>query len=110
MRTPAVTTCTTVNPAACATGVVPSAPRVTVHETPEIAVTAMISVEAAGAVSAIWNWVAPVSTVGNEADEATAHVSTVPCAGESVPPLVTVVDGRSAKTSSGVGDTGSAAH
>ena len=38
-----MTTCCTVNPAACATGVVDSAPRVTVHVVPDTFVTAMIS-------------------------------------------------------------------
>jgi hypothetical protein len=48
---PAVTTWKIVNPLACATGVVPSAPRVTVHVTPDTLVTSTISDELAEAAS-----------------------------------------------------------
>src|SRR5258708_4219383 len=52
-RTPAVTTCTTVNPAACAAVADPSAPRTTVHTGPATLMTVIISDASAG--SATWN-------------------------------------------------------
>jgi hypothetical protein len=84
-------TCCTVNPAVCATGAVDSAPRVTVHDVPDTAVTAIISAavtDVAG--SATWNCWLPL-IAGNDADDATVHVSTVPGAGAVVPPEETVV-------------------
>ena len=86
------------NPEAWTTGVVDSAPLVTVHVVPDTFVTAMISVGAAG--SATWNWETPVDAVPNIADEATVHVSCVPGEGASVPPEVTVVVARFAEKSS----------
>src|SRR5258708_7126157 len=103
-RSPAVTTCTTVNPDACATGTLPSAPRITVHVVPDTACTASISDGWAG--SATWNCCAPYFTAGNDADDVTVHVSAVPAAGAVVPPEETVVDGLLAKTSSGMNATG----
>ena len=47
------------NPAECATGVVPSAPRVTVHVVPEMLVTRMIS--EFREMSAMWHWVGGVA-------------------------------------------------
>src|SRR5258708_747479 len=96
----AVTTCTTVNPDACTTGALPSAPRITVHVVPDTACTASISDGWAG--SATWNCCAPNFTAANDADDATVHDSTVPPAGADVPPEETVVDGLLAKTSSGM--------
>ena len=90
-------TCCTVNPAEWVTGVVDSAPRVTVHVDPETFVTAIISDVAAG--SPTWNWETPVAAGGKLRDEATVHVSGVPLAGASVPPLETVVDGVLANSS-----------
>ena len=58
---PEVTTCRIVNPAVCATGVVPSAPRVTVHVVPLTLVTAMISLPAPAATSTTWNWVGGIA-------------------------------------------------
>lgn len=83
------------NPAEWATGVVLSAPLVTVQVVPETLVTVMISVFAAA--SATWNWVGGVALLdaaGNVEDEATVQVSCVPDAGAVVPPEATVVDGR----------------
>ena len=91
--TPAVTTWMIVNPAVCATGVVDSAPRVTVHVVPDTLATAMISPVFPGAVSHTWNWVTPVDAAGNADDDATVHVSCVPDDGASVPPEETVVTG-----------------
>ena len=93
---PAETTWTMVNPAACATVAVFSAPLVTVHVVPETLVTAMISPVFPFAVSATWNWVGGVAVfdaAGNDADDATVQLSLVPDAGAVVPPEETVVDG-----------------
>ncbi len=71
---PAETTWTIVNPAECATGVVPSAPRVTVNIDPATFVTAISSVGASG--SAMWNWVgglAALDAAGNEIGDATVQ-------------------------------------
>lgn len=75
-----------------------SAPRITVHVVPETFVTAIISDGALG--SATWNWETPVAAAPNMAEDATVHVSCVPCAGASVPPEVTVVVARFAAKSS----------
>jgi hypothetical protein len=88
-RSPALTTWYTVNPDAWVTGVVPSAPRVTVHVVPETLVTSISSEVAAG--SATWNWYTPVAAAGNSAEDATVNVSDVSAAGASVPPDETVV-------------------
>ena len=69
-----------------------SAPRVTVHVVPETFVTRMIS--EGSAVSATWNWYTPVDADGKLDEDATVHVSEVPGAGASVPPLLTTVLGR----------------
>jgi hypothetical protein len=90
------------NPAVCATGVVPSDPRVTVHVVPEMFVTATSSPVLPDAVSATWNWVGGVAVLdaaGNPADEATVHDSDVPPAGADVPPVETVVVGWLANSS-----------
>jgi hypothetical protein len=63
----------------------------------------MISDGAAGSLT--WNWLgglALLDAAGNVAEEATVHVSAVPGAGTSPPPLVTVVEGWLAKTSAAV--------
>jgi hypothetical protein len=75
------------------TGVVDSAPRVTVHVFPDTLVTRIISEELAISASATWNCDTPVDADGKAEEEVTVHVSTVPDAGASVPPLATVVDG-----------------
>ena len=78
-----------VNPAACATGVVPSAPLITVQVRPDTFVTRMISLARAG--SEMWNWVgcvAPEDATGNDPDDATVHDWLVPGAGASVPPAL----------------------
>jgi hypothetical protein len=80
-----------VNPAACVTGVVDSAPRTAVHVVPDVAAIVMISDGSAG--SATWNWVAFSDADGHPVADATVHVSTVPPAGADVPPELTVVDG-----------------
>src|SRR5271170_7060353 len=80
-----------------ATGVVPSAPRVTVQVVPDTLVTAISS--DARIWSATWNWVIPVAAGGKDAPERTVHVSLPPLAGAVVPPEVTVVEGRFAKFS-----------
>src|SRR5258708_13177285 len=67
----AVTTCTTVNPDACTTGALPSAPRITVHVVPDTACTASISDGSAG--SATWNCSAPNLPPAND-----PHHPTVP--------------------------------
>jgi hypothetical protein len=78
------------NPVACITGVLPSAPLVTVHVVPETFVTAIDSVGAAG--SATWKPLpADVDAVGNDADDVTCHVSDVPEAGAVDPVLPTAV-------------------
>jgi hypothetical protein len=85
----------TVNPAAWATGVVPSAPRITVHVVPATLVTAMISLARDGSLT--WNWVggaAELLAAGNDDDDDTVHVSVVPAAGLVAPPEATVVCGR----------------
>ena len=71
-----------VNPVVWATGVVPSAPRVTVQVVPDTLVTAMISVSAA--MSETWNAVggtAVEDAAGNEVEAATVQFSTVPAGG-----------------------------
>jgi hypothetical protein len=81
-----------VNPALCGTGVVPSAPLVTVHVAPDTLVTAMVS--EFSAMSATWNCVggaAELDAAGNDDEEETVHVSVVPPAGAVVPPDETVV-------------------
>jgi hypothetical protein len=98
-RNPAVTTWTIENPEECATGVVPSAPRVTLHVVPETFVTRMISLVFPVAVSATWNWVTPVLAPGKLDDDETVQVSVVPPAGAVVPPETTVVWGWLAKVS-----------
>jgi hypothetical protein len=92
-RNPAVTTWTIVNPAVWATGVVPSAPRVTVQVVPDTLVTAMISLVFPEAVSATWNCVTPVDAAGKDDDDATVQDSLVPEPGAVVPPEETVVWG-----------------
>ena len=99
---PEVTTCRIVNPVVWATGVVPSAPRVTVHVVPLTLVTAMISLPAPAAVSTTWNWVGGIAVedaAGNDVEDATVQFSTVPPDGASVPPEETVVVARSVKIS-----------
>ena len=64
------------NPAVCVTGVVPSAPLVTVHVVPLMLVTAIISLLAE--MSATWHCVGGVpvlETAGNDEEDATVHVS-----------------------------------
>ena len=104
---PAVTTCTSVAPAAWAAVTEDSAPRCTVHVVPEMFWTVIISAGCTG--SATWNWVAPISTAGNPADDVTVHVSTVPGAGVpavDAPPwyplAATVVEGLFANSSCGM--------
>src|SRR5215472_14404864 len=90
---PAATTCWMANPAACATGVVDSAPRVTVHDweppvPPGATVTSISSDGSAG--SATWNFVAFTAATGNAVVTLTVHDSLVPEPGAVVPPLLTV--------------------
>ena len=97
---PAEITLVTVKPAACATGVVESAPRITdqvVLPPPVMLVTVMTSDPAAG--SAMWNWETLVAAVGNPAELATTHVSGWPLTSVPEAPAGTVVTGESAKTS-----------
>ena len=80
------------NPAEWATGVVPSAPLVTVQVVPEMLLTRMISEFAAISATCIWvGGVAELDTAGKVDDEATVHVSVVPDAGALVPPELTTV-------------------
>jgi hypothetical protein len=97
---PAVTTCAIVKFAACATGTLDSAPRVTFQVVPDVLVTRMISEGACG--SPMWNWVDPVDADGHPMSDATVHISVVPLAGASVPPEETVVEGLFSKTSVGM--------
>src|SRR5579859_4963458 len=106
-RPAAVTTWMTANPLACATGVVPSAPRVTVQVEPETLVTAISSVGSSGSMT--WNCVGGVALFeadGNPAyPPAMVHDSEVPLTGAVVPPDETVVDVAGLAHSSVVMDT-----
>ena len=83
----------------CATGVLLSAPLVTLQVVPDTLVTRTISPVFPDAVSATWNWVTPVLAAGKLDDDATVHVSVVPDDGAVVPPDETVVWGWLAKDS-----------
>src|ERR1017187_7648062 len=99
----AAVTMTMENPPVCATGVVPSAPRVTVHDwddpvPPGAMVTRNFSDGSNG--SQTLNWITPATEAGNAPPLTptfamgnapvvfTVHDSTVPAAGAVVPPVV----------------------
>jgi hypothetical protein len=88
-KSAAVTICSMVKSAAWTTGVLPSTPLVTVQLPPLIAVTRIFS--EGSATSAMWNSPFPeVRDEGNPVGEVIVQFSTVPDAGASPPPELTV--------------------
>jgi hypothetical protein len=87
-----VSTFWTVKFAEWVTGVVPSAPRVTVQVVPLTLVTIIFSELAAGSATRknVGGEAAELAA-GNPLEEETVHVWEVPAAGAVVPPLLTVV-------------------